>query len=122
MKLTTNHKGEIILEEVYNTIGLVNGSEVTHLSMRDGAFELFYKGDTYSIKDGKIKKISDVKENSLLLKLKLYHNYKIDQKNKRIFLTSIQEGSEPILEELKRDFKYILQQEIIFDEIQERPE
>ena len=122
MKLTTNHKGDIILEEVYNPIGLVNGNEVIHLSMRDGAFELSYKGDTYSIKDGKIKKISDVKENSLLLKLKLYHNYKIDQKNKIIFLTSIQEGSEPILEELKRDFKYILQQEIIFDEIQERPE
>ena len=35
MKLTTNHKGEFILEEVYNTIGLVNGSEVTHLSMRE---------------------------------------------------------------------------------------
>lgn len=115
MKLTTNHKGEIILEEVYNPIGLVNGSEVIHLSMRDGAFELSYKGDTYSIKDGKIKKISDVKENSLLLKLKLYHNYKIDQKNKIIFLTSIQNGSESILHELKTKFKYILQQEIIWE-------
>jgi hypothetical protein len=122
MKLTINQKGEFILEEVYNSIRLVNGNEVIHLSMRDGVFELSYKGDTYSIKDGKIKKISDVKENSLLLKLKLYHNYKIDQKNKIIFLTSIQEGSEPILEELKRYFNYILQQEIIFDEIQERPE
>ncbi len=117
MKLTTGHKGEIILEEVYNPIGLVNGSEIIHLSMRAGAFELSYKGDTYSIKDGEIKKIYYIKENSLLLKLKLYHNYKIDQNNKIIFLTSIQEGSKPILEELKRDFNYILQQEIVFDEV-----
>lgn len=43
MKLTTNHKGEFILEEVYNPIGLVNGNEVIHLSMRDGHLNYLIK-------------------------------------------------------------------------------
>lgn len=114
MDITTNDRGGIILSKIYNSICLSADKEIIHICERDGGFELKFNGNTYSIKDKKIKKISDLKENSLLAQLKLYYNYKIDQKEKIISFIKIEEDSKPILEKLKRDFKYILQQELIF--------
>jgi hypothetical protein len=56
MKLEIDDKGQQILKEVYNTIGLrTNAGETLYISMRDSGFEFTYGGQSYEAKEWDVK-------------------------------------------------------------------
>ena len=53
MKVTTNEKGTLILEDVFNGIILKSrAGETLFVCMRDSGFEISYAGDRYDFKNG----------------------------------------------------------------------
>ncbi|NLR94948.1 hypothetical protein [Flammeovirga agarivorans] len=58
MKIETNKNGEIILKEVYSSIGLESDNkELLDICMRDSGFEFKYNGQLYEAKQGKVRKL-----------------------------------------------------------------
>ncbi len=53
MIITTNEKGNIQLEKVYNGVTLkTSDGELMHICMRDSGFEFRYQGAAYFAKEG----------------------------------------------------------------------
>lgn len=59
MKVTTDEKGAILLENVFNPIILkTNSGEELIICMRDSGFEFSYQNEQYSAKNNIVEKVS----------------------------------------------------------------
>lgn len=59
MKITTDEKGDILLENVFNPIVLKtsSGEELT-ICMRDSGFEFSYQDEKYTAKENVVEKVN----------------------------------------------------------------
>jgi len=62
MRIDVSENGEIILKEVYNSVGLEsNAKEFFRICMRDSGFEFTYEGENYTAQNGEVKKLEPSK-------------------------------------------------------------
>tara|TARA_R110000744_G_scaffold295139_1_gene405250 strand:+ start:767 stop:994 length:228 start_codon:yes stop_codon:yes gene_type:complete len=62
MRIDVSENGEIILKEVYNSVGLEsNSKEFFRICMRDSGFEFTYEGENYTAQNGEVKKLEPSK-------------------------------------------------------------
>jgi len=58
MKISVDENNDILLEEVYNGVGLkTRDGETMGICMRDSGFEFIYQGTWYSAQKGVVKKM-----------------------------------------------------------------
>lgn len=65
MKIEVDNNRQIVLKEVFNGIMLESDDKETFgICMRDSGFEFNYQGLWYSAKQGAVKQMSDMDENT----------------------------------------------------------
>lgn len=69
MRITTDEKGTIVLQEVYNDIILkTNAGEELMIGMRDTGFEFMYQGKLYFAKEGYVEPFNLSSRGNILVK------------------------------------------------------